>query len=272
MSEPGNEPEEGHAERRPWRYRMKDLCESTGLPRQAIHFYIQQGLLPPGRKTGRNMALYGDEHLERLRLIKKLQHERFLPLKAIKALLDGRGEMFTPSQHRFLVEVKERLSASLARPGQRASMDAEQLLARTGVTRVDLERAVELGLLGARRDDDGHLQIAEDDAWMVELLGEIRRIGFTEELGYTLDDFAFYQEAMDRMLEREITLLSSRLAGLPPEQVAPMIERVLPLIHAFLTRYHADRYVTSSRPCRRTAAPRNVLERQRGHRQRGGSC
>ena len=27
-----------------WMYRMKDLCEATGLPRQAIHFYIQQGL------------------------------------------------------------------------------------------------------------------------------------------------------------------------------------------------------------------------------------
>ena len=37
-------------------YRMKDLCELTGLPRQVIHFYIQQGLVPPGVKTGRNMA------------------------------------------------------------------------------------------------------------------------------------------------------------------------------------------------------------------------
>ena len=33
-----------------WCYRMKDLCEATGLPRQAIHFYIQQGLLPPGAR------------------------------------------------------------------------------------------------------------------------------------------------------------------------------------------------------------------------------
>ena len=41
-----------------WCYRMKDLCEASGLPRQAIHFYIQQGLLPPGQKTGRNMAWY----------------------------------------------------------------------------------------------------------------------------------------------------------------------------------------------------------------------
>jgi DNA-binding transcriptional MerR regulator len=70
-------PDEAH-----WRYRMKDLCEATGLPRQAIHFYIQQELLPPGRKTGRNMAWYTDEHIERLHLIKKLQHEQFLPLKA----------------------------------------------------------------------------------------------------------------------------------------------------------------------------------------------
>lgn len=40
-------------------YRMKDLCELTGLGRQAIHFYIQRELLPPGYKTGRNMAYYG---------------------------------------------------------------------------------------------------------------------------------------------------------------------------------------------------------------------
>ena len=45
-------------------YRMKDLCELTGLPRQVIHFYIQQGLVPEGHKTGPNMAYYGEEHLE----------------------------------------------------------------------------------------------------------------------------------------------------------------------------------------------------------------
>ena len=50
--------------------RMRDLCEATGLDRQAVHFYIQQGLLPPGRKTGRNMAWYTHAHVERLDLIK----------------------------------------------------------------------------------------------------------------------------------------------------------------------------------------------------------
>jgi DNA-binding transcriptional MerR regulator len=55
-----------------WIYRMKDLCDLTGLPRQAIHFYIQQGLLPPGRKIGRNMAWYTDAHVERLKLVRQL--------------------------------------------------------------------------------------------------------------------------------------------------------------------------------------------------------
>ncbi|MEM6956901.1 MAG: MerR family transcriptional regulator, partial [Myxococcota bacterium] len=62
--------------------RMRDLCKASGLERQAIHFYIQQGLLPPGIKTGRNTAVYSSEHVERLHLIRQLKEERFLPLKA----------------------------------------------------------------------------------------------------------------------------------------------------------------------------------------------
>ncbi|HMY59542.1 MAG TPA: MerR family transcriptional regulator, partial [Pseudomonadota bacterium] len=70
--------------------RMKDLCARTGLPRQAIHFYIREGLLPEGRKTGRNMAYYGEEHIERIALIRRLQEERFLPLRAIKVVLGAK--------------------------------------------------------------------------------------------------------------------------------------------------------------------------------------
>src|SRR5688572_29910951 len=84
------------AGKRGFAYKMKDLVVASGLPRQAIHFYVKEGLLPPGKKTGRNTALYSEEHLTRLALIKKLKHERFLPLKAIKAVLDGRESGFTP--------------------------------------------------------------------------------------------------------------------------------------------------------------------------------
>ena len=59
-----------------------------------------------------NMAFYGPEHLERLKLIKRLQHERFLPLKAIKAMLDGREEQFSDEQQHFLKAVRAELGAN----------------------------------------------------------------------------------------------------------------------------------------------------------------
>jgi ring-1,2-phenylacetyl-CoA epoxidase subunit PaaE len=51
----------------------------------------------PGRQEdGRNQAEYGREHLERLRFVKRLQEERMLPLRAIRAVLDGQDASFTP--------------------------------------------------------------------------------------------------------------------------------------------------------------------------------
>ncbi len=237
---PSTAPSTAQAPRR--RLRMKDLCEATGLERQAIHFYIQQGLLPPGEKTGRNMAWYGPEHLERLQLIKRLQHEQFLPLKAIKALLDGRDGGFTPEQQAFLARVKTRLGPRLDGAEKRDRLlDGAALAERAGVPVEDLEEAIAIGAVGARRREDGGWDVAEADAWMIELFGQMRKLGFTRELGFTVRDVVFYEEAISRLFREEVRMISGRLAHLPPEQVAQMIERALPVIHTFLTRFHASR-------------------------------
>ena len=222
-----------------WRYKMKDLCELTGLERQTIHFYIQQGLMSPGHKTGRNMAWYGQEHLQRLETIKKLQHERFLPLKAIKALLDGQDSVFTPAQRLFLSDVRRNLADDIGRAEDRQSMvNAEAMLERTGVDREDLERALALGLVGAQTDSEGQLQIAEADVWRFELFGKVRSIGFTREHGFSVDDLMFYEELVTKLFQEEIRLVSSRLNELPPAQVATMIEKVIPIIHELITQQH----------------------------------
>ena len=222
-----------------WCYRMKDLCEATGLPRQAIHFYIQQGLLPAGQKTGRNMAWYTEAHIDRLHVIKRLQHERFLPLKAIKALFDGEDNVFSPRQHAFLAGVKQRLDASLAFAEDRSpTLTPDEIAAKTGVEPAEVERAFELGLVGGERTD-GRLRIASADVWSFEVLGQIRALGFTEALGFGIEDFSFYQELLDKLLHQEVHLLSSRLSDLPPDEVATMIEQVIPVLNSFIMRLHA---------------------------------
>ncbi|MFZ1862623.1 MAG: MerR family transcriptional regulator [Polyangiales bacterium] len=224
-----------------WCYRMKDLCEASGLPRQAIHFYIQQGLLPPGQKTGRNMAWYTEEHIERLRLIKKLQHEQFLPLKAIKALFDGEDGVFSPRQYAFLAGVKERLAESLKTSDDRSpTLAPEEIADKTGIDAEDVERAFELGLVGGARSN-GSLRIAAADAWIFEAFGQVRAAGFTPELGFRVEDMALYQDAITELLNEEVRLLSSRLSELPAEKVATMIEEVVPILDHYIMRLHSTK-------------------------------
>ena len=224
-----------------WRHRMKDLCEATGLPRQAIHFYIQQGLLPPGRKTGRNMAWYADEHIERLHLIKKLQHEQFLPLKAIKALFDGEDGVFSPGQHAFLAGVKERLAESLkTSDDRRPTLTPEEIAEKTGVDSEDVERAFELGLVGGE-GSDGALRIAAADLWIFEVFGKVRALGFSSDLGFRVEDMALYEDAMTSLLNDEVRLISSRLSELPPDEVATMIEGVVPVLNHYIVRLHSTK-------------------------------
>lgn len=223
-------------------YRMKDLCELTGLERQAIHFYIQEGLVPEGHKTGRNMAFYGDEHLERIRLIKRLQREQFLPLRAIAAVLNGGESDFEPGQRALLLEVKSKLDGMPLASASAETVPAAPLLAAHGLEATDLDELVGAGLI-AVSEGSGRRgpRVPADDAWQLELLGELRRAGLTRELGFTARDFALYAEAIDRLFAAEKKLLLDRLEHLAPEAIASRVDRALPIIGTLLSRYHTTR-------------------------------
>jgi DNA-binding transcriptional MerR regulator len=65
---------------------LNDLCQQSGVTARTVRYYVQQGLLPsPGLGAG---ARYGDGHLARLRLIRRLQTEH-LPLAEIRRRLEA---------------------------------------------------------------------------------------------------------------------------------------------------------------------------------------
>jgi len=67
----------------------------------------------------------------------------------------------------------------------------------------------------------------------------VQRLGFVEELGFSVEDILLYDEVVQQLFQREAQLLASRLPpGLPPERAAEMIERVLPLVHGLMTGLH----------------------------------
>ena len=66
---------------------LQELSDRAGITPRAIRYYIEQGLLPAAG-PGRGSRKYGAAYLNRLRLIRHLQHQH-LSLAAIRQKLEG---------------------------------------------------------------------------------------------------------------------------------------------------------------------------------------
>ena len=70
--------------------KMSELAERSGVSAGTIRHYLREGLLGAGEdvvRTSRNMAYYPPDYVERIALIKRLQEERFMPLRVIRDAL-----------------------------------------------------------------------------------------------------------------------------------------------------------------------------------------
>lgn len=68
---------------------LAELADRAGVSPRTIRYYIQEGLLPSPEARGPG-AHYGPEHLDTLRIIKRLQYDH-LPLAEIRRLLEEAG-------------------------------------------------------------------------------------------------------------------------------------------------------------------------------------
>ena len=75
---------------------MRELEKESGFPRATINFYIKEGLLPLPEKSAKNMAYYGHEFLQRLRLIQKLKDADFSISQMKQVLGSKRGLDINP--------------------------------------------------------------------------------------------------------------------------------------------------------------------------------
>lgn len=68
-------------------YDLNELCAAAGVTPRTVRYYMQQGLLPSPGTRGPG-AHYDHGHLDRLRLIRRLQKEH-LPLAEIRRRLEA---------------------------------------------------------------------------------------------------------------------------------------------------------------------------------------
>ena len=221
------------------RLRMRDLVRETGLPRETIHFYKLQGLLPEPVKTGRNTALYTSEHVERLQHIRELQERQFLPLKAIRAVLEDTDEEgFTPEQEDLVRRVRATL-AGWTNAQQRPAVPLADFVPDR-VSNRDLRELVRAGLVTVYNSGASGT-VSEDDAVILECWAQFRDAGLGPDQGVASSELRLYDEAMERLVAREARLALRAYAGAPPEEVSRMIEHVGPVIGRLLSAMHRKR-------------------------------
>jgi DNA-binding transcriptional MerR regulator len=198
--------------------KMGELAEASGVSTGTIKHYLREGLLGEGDdvvRTSRNMAYYPPGYVARIRLIKRLQEERFMPLGVIKRMLDD-----DPGRAARLVELEDRIleRAITAQEGA-GRVSRREAVERFGVPDVVLDRLEQIDVLSPnRRGYD------PDDVEIIAAIARFRAGGYDEALGFTVYDTLRYRDALGPLVAEEVRTLLDRLAGEVP------VERALEII------------------------------------------
>jgi DNA-binding transcriptional MerR regulator len=172
--------------------KISELSEASGVPVATIRHYLREGLLPEPVKTSRNMAYYPPEFVERIRRIKQLQEEQYMPLRVIRDVLDSSGG--------------ERLTEA-------------EVLERFEFPERGLRRLEELGVLSP--DERGY---SPAEVRIIDAISRFRAAGWNETTGFGARDVARLMTGLEPVIADELGLLLERFAGLDPDRAAELLD------------------------------------------------
>lgn len=123
----------------PGMIKISELSRKTEVPLATIKFYLREGLLPPGQRTGPNQAVYGPAHISRLRLIRTMRDVGGLSITTIREILHAIDDTPGPALLARVTDaiadtpgpaISELLTVGLGRAEAEADIDA--LIQRLG--------------------------------------------------------------------------------------------------------------------------------------------
>jgi DNA-binding transcriptional MerR regulator len=205
--------------------KMKDLEARTGLTRQAIHFYLREGLLPEPERPKRNVAHYSEEHVDRIKLIKRLQEEKFLPLGVIKNMLsdadthveDSRGGLAA-----FQLTTLALLDGDVP-TGERTIADVSS---HAEIEEAEIEALDKSGVIRLHHQEGERFLDYRDadyrDATIVELWARLLNLGFRDRPGYDDSYLEKFARVLAPLAELEVENFLESFSDSPTETTAEL--------------------------------------------------
>jgi DNA-binding transcriptional MerR regulator len=253
-------------------YTIDELAGLTGVPSRTIRFYQSKGTLPPPQRKGR-VALYGPEHVDRLKLIAELQ-DRGLRLDAIRDVL-GELEVGGDSLQNWL-GVGERLQTpwSDEKPQVLSTADLKK---RYQITRPGLIAELERAGMIRREGNSLPASYLVPSPGLLEIGVRLEKAGVDVDTALGAADLM--RAAMSGLTDELVSYFADRagkgfgLAGRPEEVVVaydamrPIGVDALRIIFAQEIERSLREFVESGR----AVIPRPRSSRESGSRSRSGS-
>lgn len=256
--------------------KIAELAKRSGVPIATIKHYLRVGLIRPARKSGRTMAWYAPETAPRVRAIKRLQRDQFLPLELIRKTVDRAGAASDD------LAAAEAIANVLEKHGGRRVRTRAELLER-GVSAVELDWLAHAGLAVPIGDDQRY---TGDDLALLVTLGAARSAGITPEM-LPFAILAEYLQALRALVDIELRMFRagviSRASGsaIRPltqaatrlsERLVVLLRRklLLPTLQRLIEETHVDAMPPDRVPARRDRLPqREARTRRRRTRSHG---
>jgi DNA-binding transcriptional MerR regulator len=225
--------------------KISELADRSDVSVGTIKHYLREGLLPEPVKTSRNMAYYPEEFVERIRLIKQLQEERFMPLRVIKSMLDDE-----PERARALIELEDRILEHALKGEEQTRVSAAEVRRRYDIPQEVLDRLAELGVL-----TPASRGYSASDVRIIEAISRFRAGGYSEKIGFTVYDTVRYKRALEELVKEEVRVLTERLAGeKTPEEVVELLEAGVEPLRDLIAALHTKLLVAELRRAREARA------------------
>ena len=185
--------------------KISELAERSGVSAGTIKHYLREGLLGSEDevvRTSRNMAYYPAEFVERIQLIKRLQEERFMPLRVIRDVISD-----DPDRATRLIELEDRILERAIEARETGRVSRANVRHTYDIPQNALDRLEEIEVLSpSGRGYDA------DDVAIIQAISRFRAGGYEQAIGFTVYDTLRYREALAPLVEEEVRVLLDRLA------------------------------------------------------------
>jgi DNA-binding transcriptional MerR regulator len=196
--------------------KIGELAKAAGVPVSTIHYYVQEGLLTPPTRTSRNMAYYDPHSIQEISVIQELQAKKYLPLSAIKLILqaerDGQDKDHVIEMQSFLEGLFEKSGDGNILP----KISSQELMTASGLSESRLKDLEEGGFIRPQKTEQGITYDNMD-------IRIARTIKALEGWGLKQEELDFYRQYIE-LVQVEARKMHEAIHRLPNHDAIPITD------------------------------------------------